>query len=88
MGTSCPANASCRHVVAAPGSRAARGAVKRLNDPASEVAVGACGVDFLEFIRGEAPQYISNIGHDRFPSRTLPVRTDAWIALLLDRPVA
>lgn len=32
--------------------------------------MGARGVDFLEFIRGESSQYSSNVGHDRFPSRT------------------
>lgn len=68
MGTSGPADASRRHVVAPPGPRAAYSAIKRLNDPAGEVAVWPRGVDFLEFIRRESSQYSSHIVHDRFPS--------------------
>ena len=66
MGTSGPADASRRHVVAPPGPRAAYSAIKRLNDPAGEVAVWPRCVDFLEFIRGESSQYGSHIVHDRF----------------------
>ena len=64
------ADTSGRYIVAAAAAGTAGSPVQRLHDPAAQVPLRACGVDFLKLSRGEPSQYSSDIGHDRSPFRT------------------
>ena len=58
------------NIVAAAAAGTAGSPVQSVHDPAAQVPLRACGVDFFKLGRGEPSQYSSDVGHDRSPFRT------------------